>query len=338
MLQIAVIGLGDISALHLAAIKGSELASLVAVCDHDPSLKGKAEGVPFYTDYMELLSEEQPDCVHICLPHHLHDEVTRACVKKGVHVFLEKPITTNAESSLSLIELVENQKEAKVCICLQNRLNATVQELRKIVKSGELGRIIGIKGLVTWHRPSSYYDVKPWRGTMKGSGGGVMINQAIHTLDLMQLLGGDVHSIRGSIDCLIENKHEVEDTAIAHLSFKSGATGLFFATNANATNDSVEVQVAFEKGECTIKDSILTKKWADGKKEFVVEDEKVAGTKFYYGASHAKLIHQFYQCIATDSDEYIHVREAQSSMELIQAIRDSSEQNKRINLEGSITI
>ncbi|MFK3936781.1 Gfo/Idh/MocA family protein [Alkalihalobacillus sp. NPDC078783] len=338
MLQVAVIGLGDISALHLAAIQGSELVNLVAVCDHDPSLEDKVPGVPFYTGYMELLTTENPDCVHICLPHHLHDEVTRACVEKGVHVFLEKPITTTTESSLSLIELVENQQESKVCICLQNRLNTTVQELKNIITSGELGQIIGIKGLVTWHRPTAYYDIKPWRGTMKEAGGGVMINQAIHTLDLMQLLGGDVFSIRGSIDCLVENEYEVEDTAIAHLTFKSGATGLFFATNANATNDSVEVQVSFEKGECTIKDSMLTKKWADGKKVFVVEDEKVAGTKFYYGASHAKLIHQFYQCIATDSDEYIHVREAQSSMELIQAIRDSSEQHKRINLKGSITI
>ncbi|WYP26509.1 Gfo/Idh/MocA family oxidoreductase [Alkalihalobacillus sp. FSL W8-0930] len=334
MLQVAVIGLGDISALHLAAIQGSEVAGLVAVCDHDSSLEDKIPGVPFYTDYMELLTTENPDCVHICLPHYLHDEVTRACVKKGVHVFLEKPITTSADSSRRLIELVENQQEAKVCICLQNRLNATVQELRTIVKSGELGRIIGIKGLVTWHRPTSYYDIKPWRGTMKEAGGGVMINQAIHTLDLMQLLGGDVHSIRGSIESLTENKHEVEDTAIAHLTFKSGATGLFFATNANATNDSVELQITFEQGECIIKDSVLTKKLADGKKVFVVEDEKVAGTKFYYGASHAKLIHQFYQCIATDSDEYIHLHEAQSSMELIHAIRESSEKDKRINMEG----
>ncbi|WP_317845697.1 Gfo/Idh/MocA family protein [Bacillus sp. S3] len=206
--------------------------------------------------------------------------------------------------------------------------------LQEIVESGEYGRIVGIKGLVAWYRPKSYYDAKPWRGQMKYAGGGVMINQALHTIDLMQLLGGKIESIRGNVDQLLDYGIEVEDTASARMQFESGATGLFFATNANAVNSSVELQVILENGKFTIKDSILTRVNEDGKKEELVEDAKVPGTKFYYGASHKKLIHLFHQCIEEDTDNYVHAREAAVAIQMIDVIRKSSETRQSIQMEG----
>ena len=91
--------------------------------------------------------------------------------------------------------------------------------------------------------------IKPWRGTMERAGGGVMINQAIHTLDLMQLVGGEVETVRGSISNLYDYGYDVEDTAVANIKFENGATGLFFATVTNASNSSVEFQVILEKGK-----------------------------------------------------------------------------------------
>ena len=333
MLKIAVIGLGDISKIHLPIIQDNPNVELVAVCDIDETLKTTVSDAVFYTDYHEMLEKETLDCVHICLPHYLHYLAAKACVEKGVHVFLEKPLARSAEEGMSLVDLEEKYKDIKLCVSFQNRLNETFETLQEIVESGEYGKVTGLKGLVTWFRPKSYYDVKPWRGNMKQAGGGVMINQAIHTLDQMQLIGGEINTIRGSIDNLFDYGYEVEDTATANIQFKNGATGLFFATVTNATNSSVEFQVILEHGKLTIKDSILTKTNDKGEKERVIEDAKLPGAKFYYGASHSKLINYFYTCIENDSQEYIHAKDAQKSMEIISAIRRSSEIKKEIKME-----
>lgn len=334
MLKVAVVGLGDISKIHIPAIQKKTDVKLVAVCDIDKSLADSVPGVNFYTDYHVMLEEEPLDCVHICLPHYLHLSVTKACVEKGVHVLLEKPLALNTEESLELVKLEKENRDVKICICHQNRYNETFEMLREIVQGGEYGKIVGIKGLVTWFRPKSYYDTKPWRGQMKYAGGGVMINQSIHTLDLMQLLGGEIESIRGSITQLLDYGIEVEDTAVANMTFKNGATGLFFATNSNAANSSVELQVILENGTFTIKDSILTKINEDGQKEEMIEDSKLPGTKFYYGASHIKIIHTFYSCIRSNTHDYVHVEDTITSIKIIDAIRKSSELNKSIVMEG----
>lgn len=334
MLKVAVIGLGDVSKIHLAAIKNNPVAELVAVSDIDDTLKSSVPDVRFYQNYLDMLGKETLDCVHVCLPHHLHDPVTRACVERGIHVFQEKPLARTVEEGKALVELEQQYKNIKICVSFQNRLNESFVKLQEIIQSGELGNLMGVKGLVPWFRPKSYYDAKPWRGKMGKAGGGVMINQAIHTLDLMQLVGGEVLSVKGSIDQLLNYGYEVEDTATAHLIFKNGATGLFFATNANVANSSVELEVFLERGTLTIKDSVLTKQVNGGGKEDIVEDTKLSGSKSYYGASHSKLISQFYQCILDNTQNYIHVKEAQVTMGLIDAIRQSSSQNTEISMAG----
>jgi predicted dehydrogenase len=334
MLKIAVIGLGDISNIHISAIQANPSVELVAVCDHDETLKDTVSGVNFYTDYHEMLEKETLDCVHNCLPHYLHYPATKACVRKGVHVFQEKPLGLNINEGLELVKLEEDNQDVKIGVCLQNRYNESFEKLLEIVNSGQYGKITGIKGLVTWFRPKAYYDAKPWRGKMEFAGGGVMINQALHTLDLMQLLGGEIETIRGSIDKLLDYDIEVEDTATANIKFKTGAKGLFFATNANSENSSVELQVVCENGKFTIKDSILTMVNEKGKKEEIIEDTKLPGAKFYYGASHTKLINKFYSCILNNTQDYAHAKDALISMQMIDAIRKSSEEKKEIKLEG----
>ncbi|MCM2533819.1 Gfo/Idh/MocA family oxidoreductase [Neobacillus pocheonensis] len=332
MLKAAVIGLGDISKIHIPAIQANPEVELIAVCDIDET-KDSVPGVNFYTDYQVMLENEALDCVHICLPHYLHYPATKACVEKGIHVFQEKPLGLNTVEGLALVKLEEEHKDVKICVCFQNRFNETFIKLHEIVNSGEYGRLIGLKGVVTWFRPKAYYEVKPWRGKMKYAGGGVMINQSIHTLDLMQILGGEIESIRGSIDQLLDYGIEVEDTATANIKFKDGATGLFFATNTNAGNSSVELQVLFEKEKFTIKDSILTRVNENGKKEELIEDTKLPGTKFYYGASHVKLINHFYTCISKNTQEYVHVKDALISLQMIDAIRQSSEEKRQLKME-----
>ena len=158
---------------------------------------------------------------------------------------------------------------------------------------------------------------------MKYAGGGVMINQTVHTLDLMQLIGGKVLKVKGLITNLDEHDKdfEVEDTAVARITFENNIEGIYFATVAYTENSSVELQVITEEAKFTIKDSFLTISLKGSKKEEIVEDDKLEGTKFYYGASHEKLINKFYECLITDSQDYIHVEDAIPSMKIIEEIR-----------------
>ncbi|SCT79259.1 lipopolysaccharide biosynthesis protein [Staphylococcus xylosus] len=327
MLKVGVVGLGDISQIHIHAIQQNPKAQLIAVCDEDMALKNKVPHSKFYNNLNNMLDSETLDCVHICLPHHLHVPATTTCVERGIHVLQEKPLAVNAKEGLELVTLQRQFPEIKIGICFQNRYNDTFQTLNHIVRSGQYGEVIGVKGLVTWFRPESYYTEKPWRGQMDYAGGGVLINQSIHTLDLMQLLCGNIASIKGTVSQLLDYDIEVEDTASAHIKFENNANGMFFATNANFGNSSVELQVIFENEKLTIKDNILTRMNKQGYKIKIKEDEKLDGDKAYYGPSHGKLINQFYDCIIKDEDDYIQPKDALASIAMIDAIQKSSKSN-----------
>lgn len=131
MLKIAVIGLGDVSKVHLSSIQSNPNATLIAVSDIDESLHTVVSGVAFYTDYKKMLEREELDCVHICLPHHLHYEATKACVEKGIHVYLEKPLAHTIEEGRAIVKLEEQYPDVKVCVSLQNRLNDTFRVLEE---------------------------------------------------------------------------------------------------------------------------------------------------------------------------------------------------------------
>ena len=327
-LRVGVIGLGDVSRVHLHTIKSSEKSELVAVCDIDETKSSLIKNVNFYTDYIEMIQKEQLDCVHICLPHYLHYPVTKEVANLGVNVLLEKPLCLDTEEAEQFKELSDST-DINICICLQNRYNNTVEKLREIVASGVYGNLIGVKGVVAWNRSKDYYTVKPWRGKMSLAGGGVMINQAVHTIDLMQLLGGNIKSIKGNIDNFLDYGIEVEDTVNAIINFENGAKGIFFATIANANNSSVEIEVVLEKGIFTIKDSRLYIH-IDGELIEISKDERLSGTKHYYGASHGKLINKYYDSLINNSKDYIHIEDAIPSIKIIDSIRQSSEYGKTI--------
>ena len=146
MLKVAVIGLGDISKIHIPIIQENPDVELTAVCDINEELKDTVPGVKFYSDYHVMLEEEELDCVHICLPHYLHLPATKACVEKGIHVFQEKPLALNTDEGLELVRLEEEHPNVKICICFQNRYNETFEALQEIVESGKYGKVIGVKG------------------------------------------------------------------------------------------------------------------------------------------------------------------------------------------------
>ncbi|GHV70030.1 oxidoreductase [Spirochaetia bacterium] len=330
MIKSVIIGLGDIAPVHLAAIASYGGAALAAACDTDPARqKILPPGTPFFTDYRAMLNEVRPDVVHITLPHYLHYPVAKEAAEAGFNVFAEKPLALNYADGLEYAKL-EEKTGVKICICLQNRLNATSEKLREILLSDAYGKITGVRGLVAWKRAKQYYDDKPWRALMAKAGGGNMINQALHTLDLMQYFAGaKPKQLRGIIGQLLDYGIEVEDTAAAFIEFENGVTGLFNGSNANAADVPAEIEVICEKATFTIRYQTLYRRDSGGETR-LAEDAGSGPGKAVYGNSHEKLIARFYQVLETGSGEYIHPADALPVTWLIEAIRESGLSGKTV--------
>ena len=326
MMKAAIVGFGTISIVHIDAIASNPGMELVAICDINEDLAAKVpEGVKFYTDYKKMAEEVKPDVIHNLLPHYLHYPVTKDLVEMGFNVFCEKPIALNSKEAEQFCQLEKDHPEVKIGVCLQNRMNETTEALKKIIESGEYGKIVGIRGFVPWRRDKAYYDAQPWRGKWKCAGGGSMINQSLHTLDLLYFLGGDIRKLHAVVGQTNEYPEvEVEGDIIARLEFANGANGLFFATNNNWANESVQIRVAMEKGVFHIEDNTLFKIEADSSRTVICKAPKLEGIKFYYGASHARLIARFYKAVAENTDDYIHISEGAMIVKLMDSIFRSS--------------
>ena len=322
MMKAAIIGFGTISIVHIDAIASNPDMELVAICDINEELAAKVPaGVKFYTDYKQMCEEVKPDVVHNLLPHYLHYPVTKELVEMGFNVFCEKPIALNSKEAQQFCQLEKDHPEVKIGVCQQNRINETTEALKKIIDSGEYGKIVGIRGFVPWRRDKTYYDAQPWRGKWKYAGGGSMINQSLHTLDLLYFLGGDIarlHAVVGQTNEYPEV--EVEGDIIARLEFANGANGLFFATNNNWANESVQIRVAMEKGTFHIEDNTLWKIEADGSRTVVCKSPRLEGIKFYYGSSHTRLVARFYEAVKNNTDDYIHISEGAMIVRLMDSI------------------
>lgn len=333
MIRAAIIGLGDISFVHLDGILSNPEIQLVGACDLKEELKSRVpEGTPFYTDYKQMVQEVKPDVVHNCLPHYLHYPVTKELVEMGINVFCEKPVALNVAQAEEFAALEAAHPEVKIGICLQNRMNETTEALKAIIDSGEYGKVTGIRGFVPWYRAPEYYSVKPWRSTWQYAGGGSMINQSLHTLDLMYFLGGDIRRIHALVGQTNDYGIEVEGDVVARMEYANGARGLFFATNNNWTNESVQIRVALEKGVFHIEDNTLYKINKDSSREVICKAPVLEGIKFYYGASHTRMIERFRKAVESGSDDYIHVKDAVMVIRLMETIFQSGREDKLIDV------
>lgn len=333
MIRAAIIGLGDISAVHLNCILSNPEIQLAAACDINPELKSNIpEGTPFFTDYRQMVEQTKPDVVHICLPHYLHYPVSKELAEMGVNVFCEKPVALNVAQAEAFAAVEAAHPEIKIGICLQNRMNETTQVLKKIIDSGEYGKVIGIRGFVPWYRDAQYYAVKPWRGAWEYAGGGSMINQSLHTLDLMYFLGGDISRIHAMVGRTSELDIEVEGDVVARMEYANGARGLFFATNNNWANESVQIRVSMENGVFHIEDNTLYQIGKDSSRDVIARSPGMQGSKFYYGLSHTRMIERFRKAVESGSDDYVHVRDAVMVIRLMETIFRSAKEDRLLDV------
>jgi predicted dehydrogenase len=318
----AVIGCGDVSAVHFEAVAKLDGATLVAVCDTDPGRLAAAVaayGVPGFPDHLSLIEAVRPDVVHICTPHDRHASLASDCLERGVNGIVEKPLAHTLAEGARLVEAA-SAGSAKIAVCFQNRYNATSQAMHALLQSGELGAVVGASATVLWQRTAEYYENRPWRGTWAGGGGGLMMNQAIHTVDLLQWLVGEVVAVSGNASTrFLGGAIEVEDTAEFVAEHANGARSAFYATLANAFNAPVTLDVVTEKAVLSLRDD-LTVTYADGRIDVVPERKSDSGGRSYWGVSHELLINDFYARLHEPEPFWISPAEAEKSLRIIKDV------------------
>lgn len=332
-LGIAVIGCGAISGLHLKAAAGSEWAELKAVADiEEERAKRTAEtySCDYYTDYQELLKRPDIDIVQLCTAHYQHAPMAVEALRAGKHVLTEKPMAENKASAQTMLKAAAENPNVQLGVIFQNRYNPAAQRMKEYVQSGALGKLVGMKGLVTWSRTAAYYNTE-WKGKWATEGGGALINQSIHTLDLLQWLGGEIESVKGSMtNDSLEDVIEVEDTAHAYITFRSGVKAIFYATNAYIKNSPVEVELVFENGTLYQRgDDLYLEQNGQTTQlcEPVVND---LGEKSYWGVSHKVQIEDFYRHIRDKKPFWIDGAEGYKAFCLVMDIYESSRTGQRI--------
>lgn len=291
-MRIAIVGLGVIGRVHLQALRVLGIAP-VAVCDVDAdgaraALVEAGLQVPVYADYETMLRELAPDAVHICTPHYLHADMVVAALEKNIHVLCEKPLAIS-EQGLARVLAAEAASTATLGVCHQNRYNPATLFFKDYIKDKS---VVAAHGSVVWHRSKEYYRSGAWRGKWATEGGGVMINQALHTLDLCQWLLGTPTAVTGQIATMaLGDTVEVEDTVMAH--FEGPVPFSFFATVGATASMSATVSVKLEQGELCLWPHRVT---LNGQALFE-EPQTVVMGKPCYGIGHVALMRDFYAAI-----------------------------------------
>ncbi len=286
----AIIGYGNIAKLHEQVLKGQG-HEIVAVCDVNEATLCNAPGQRHYADYIEMLDREQIDVVHICTPHYLHADMIIAALERGINVLCEKPLCISEQDILRILRAEQNSK-ALLGVCLQNRYNAANLAVKSYLEGK---KSLCATASVTWYRNAAYYACGAWRGKWDTEGGGALINQALHTLDLVQWLVGMPEQLRASICCMtLSDSIEVEDSAII-LAGQPGQGFTFYATNGGPTDCPVELTIKAD-GEWI---KVMPKDVLYGQRHEHYDDVALALGKACYGSGHGALIADFYDCVAT---------------------------------------
>lgn len=308
MFRIGIAGCGAIGAIHAIALQKELKAELCAFADINIERAEKFNSLyaggkaAAYSSLDEMLNHHQLDVIHICTPHYLHVPMAVQILKQGLHVFMEKP---PAISRVQFQELKDTaaQSIGKVGVCFQNRYNETTGKINSLLEEKPFGKILGARGFVTWYRTKQYYTESGWRGALATEGGGVLINQSVHTLDLMLLwLGKPL-----SVDAVMCNHHlkgiiEVEDTLEAYMTFtekEEPVRAVFYATNAYTADLPVVIELTCEHGFVRLDGDYV---WYQSKEnpEPVLWKAPFQNTegKSYWGAGHEACIHDYYESLA----------------------------------------
>ncbi len=258
-LRFGLVGCGVIGPTHAQAIASLPDAQLVAVTDINPEkaqrLAGEYAAKP-YTALAEMLAGEQLDVVIICTPSGLHGEQACQVMRSGRHVIVEKPMEIS-HAAIEQMLRVQQESGVKLAVISQHRFDPASLQVHDLIEEQAFGRLVLGNAIVPWWRSQAYYDSGAWRGTWQLDGGGVLMNQSIHSIDLLQWFMGPVSSVYAYIDTLT-HRIETEDVAVAVLRFANGAPGTISATTSAYPGVTTRIEIFGDKGSAVIEDDNLS--------------------------------------------------------------------------------
>lgn len=328
-IRFAVVGCGVISGAHLEGIAQTKEAELVAVQD---VIKQRAKesaakyGVRSYESFEELLKQDDIDVICICTPSGLHPEQTIMAAQAGKHVICEKPMAIKRED---ITMMVEASKENGVLLAtiFPRRMSPSSQYVKKLLQEGRLGKLSLCSAFVKFYRNQAYYDGAGWRGTWEMDGGGAMMNQGIHSVDLLQWLVGPVDSLYGRSGAVLRNI-EVEDTATALLQFKSGAMGVIEATTTAYNHPSHQIVIHGDKGTVVLTEDKIT--------SLAIVEEELQIPKFepfqLFPDGHQIQIRDMALAVKENRQPSVPGTEGMHSLEIILGTYESSRTRKEVQL------
>ncbi|MBR2435112.1 MAG: Gfo/Idh/MocA family oxidoreductase, partial [Lentisphaeria bacterium] len=229
--RFGIIGLGNMGSGHVNFINQLPQCELTAVCDwKEEKLKhpGLGDNVKRYTDDDEFFADADFDALLVAVPHYQHVELALRAMALGKHVLIEKPVSVQKKTALQLLDAVKKYPDLKLGAMFNQRTIPAHIKVKSMIDSGELGTIRRVNWIITnWFRTQAYYDSGDWRASWRGEGGGVLLNQCPHQLDLMQWFFGLPERVTSIISIGKYHNIEVEDDVTAMLEYPSGATGVF---------------------------------------------------------------------------------------------------------------
>ncbi len=345
----AVVGLG-MGKHHCQAIKSAPGARLVAVCDVDQErLQTAADeyGCKTYEKLEEMLADGDIDIVNIATPSGMHAQVGIPACEAGKHLIVEKPADITVDRIDELIAAGQRH-QVKIAGIFQARFDPLNIRIRQAIEAGRLGRLIGVHGHLPWFRQQSYYQGLhgSWKGTWDMDGGGSLMNQGVHTVDLLQWLAGPVESVAG-MHGVFGHEIEAEDQTVALLKFRNGALGTLFTTTCCYPGYDQRITIYGTKGSI-LKDEGLLKAWKLQDDEDGAEEKELLGL---YGSKdqqsgsadpmavsfngHTQIVVDLMEAIAQDRDPAITLDSARHPVQIINSIYQAGRTGERVDLGGA---
>lgn len=337
-LKIGIIGCGTISSVHAKALKEAENADVVSAFNRtEENLKKITDEYSLngYSNLDDFLKDPSINAVSICTPSGTHLNYAEKAAEAGKHVIIEKPIEVTLERAKKIIDVC-NDNQVRLAIIYQNRFLDDIIEMKQTIDEGKLGKVFMADAYIKWYRSQEYYNSADWRGTMQLDGGGVLINQAIHTIDLLQWFAGDVESISANVGTFTHENIEGEDNAVAVLKYNNGAIGVIEGSTSVVPAFKRKIEIHGEKGTAILEgDSFRLLKTEDDLNKEKAVTKNSGGSSPLGGFSiepHKKQFEQISDAIINNKEAVVSGEDSLKSLAIVKAIYESSKQNKIINL------
>lgn len=325
-LRIGTVGLGVISYRHAQSIVDTENAELIAASSRTKENRDKFSkefDVRMFDNYDQMLKYEDLDAISICTPSGTHMDFGVKAAEAGKHVIVDKPIEVSVQRAQKLIESCKTNG-VKLAVIYQNRYSSAVLRLKDSVDSGTIGKPVMARGTVKWFRSQNYYSGSGWRGTLDLDGGGALINQSIHTLDLLLWILGDLKCVFGMKDTLTHKGIEAEDNLVASLRFVNGALGIFEASTSIVPDQARMIEINGSSGTAVLKGDQFELKLNDEEKREDYSDEK---DEYFFRTQYEEIV----KAILNNEQPIVSGEEALLSLAAVEAIYDSCGSHSAIN-------